>query len=75
MSRPEENFTPLRRVIVQVQPPSFVQSVASRFQLHGVGVMHQRFSDAVADAGPAVVGAVGVNGFFPVFGVEGGVAD
>ena len=45
------------------------------FQLHGVGVMHQRFSDAVADAGPAVVGAVGVNGFFPVFGVEGGVAD
>ena len=45
------------------------------FQLHGVGVMHQGFSDAVADAGPAVVGAVGVNGFFPVFGVEGGVAD
>ena len=45
------------------------------FQFHGVGVMHQGFADAVANAGPAVVGAVGINGLFPVFGVEGGVAN
>ena len=37
--------------------------------------MYQRFADAIADAGPAVVGTVGVNGLFPVFRVERRIAD
>ena len=44
-------------------------------ELHGVGVVHECLTDAVADAGPAVVGGVGVYGLLPVFGVERGVAD
>ena len=44
-------------------------------QLHGVRIVHQSLSDAVADAGPAVVGPVGIHGLLPVFGVEGGVTD
>ena len=37
--------------------------------------MHQRLTDTIADAGPAVVGAMRIDGFLPVFRVEGGVAD
>ena len=44
-------------------------------QLHVVGVVHQGLAHAVADAGPAVVGAVRVDSLFPVFRVEGGIAD
>ena len=44
-------------------------------QLHGVRIVNQSLTDTVTDAGPAVVGPVGVHGLFPVFGVEGGVTD
>ena len=44
-------------------------------QFHVVGVVHQRLTNTIADAGPAVVGAVRVDGLFPVFCVECGVAD
>ena len=67
-------------VVLEGNGPGAV-SVATPFlcqpglQLHVVGVMHQGLADAVADAGPAVVGAVGVHRFLPVFRVEGGIAD
>ena len=44
-------------------------------QLHGIRVVDQSLADAIADAGPAIVGPVGVHRLLPVFGIEGGVAD
>ena len=37
--------------------------------------LHQRLADAVADAGPAGIGLVGIDRRLFVFGVEGGVAE
>ena len=44
-------------------------------QLHGIRVVDQSLANAIADAGPAIVGPVGVHSLLPVFGIKGGVAD
>ena len=45
------------------------------FQFHVVRVAHQGFTDAIPDAGPAIVCPVRIDGLFPVLRVKGGVSD
>ena len=61
-----------RDVILQDDRPCqiaviFPRLCQPRFKFHAVRIMNQRFADTIADARPAVVGAVGVNSLFPVF--------
>ena len=44
-------------------------------QFHSICIMDKCLPDPVADAGPAIVGAVGIDGLLPVLCVEGRVAD
>ena len=69
-----------RHIVLQCDGPGQITVIFPGFckpglKLHVVCIMDQCLADPVSDAGPAVVGAMGIDCLLPVLGVKSRVAD